>query len=227
MANQRVPADMIKGTVFSTNNFGDLRIENYNNALDVQVTFCATNYSCSARASNIRRGFVRDPYKPFVAGVGFTGEGKYKKTRHGIYKKAYGVWAGMIKRCYSKESLKLHPTYQNCTVCKDWHNFQNFAVWFENHYKPGKHLDKDILIEGNTEYSAKTCKFVTQEENSVKAAARYFVLTDPQGVQHKVYNLEAFCRSNNLHSSSLRKVRAGDRKSTKGWKLHSYGQLAA
>ena len=218
-----IPNDMTKGTQFTTNNFGKLQIDDYINALKVQITFCDTKYTCFARASNIRRGFVRDPYKPFLAGIGFTGEGKYKNTRHGLYKKAYNTWSGMLKRCYSLNALKAHPTYKNCTVCKEWHNFQTFAAWFEKNYTTGKHLDKDILVKGNTEYSPKTCKFVTQKENSVAAKAKFFTLVDPTGKNYRIYNLEAFCREHNLNSASLRKVRAGQRKHCKGWKLQSYG----
>lgn len=217
---------MIKGNVFQTKNYGNLMINEYETALKVKVTFQDTGYSCYARASNIRIGAVRDPYKPFLYGIGYTGEGKYTKTRHGPYKKAYHTWKGMLERCYSSNCHKKHPTYQNCTVCKDWYNFQNFAAWFEIHYIPGKHLDKDILIKGNTEYSPKTCLFVTQRENSVEAKAKYFILLDPEGTEHRVYNLEEFCRKHLLNSASLRKVRAGKRKHCKGWKLQTYGMAA-
>ena len=221
----KIPKDMKKGTIFTTNNFGDLQIVNYETALVVHIIFCSTKYTCIAKASNIRRGFVRDPYKPFLAGVGYTGVGKYMYTKNGKYKKAYSIWSGMIKRCYSKNEQKYCPTYKECTVCKEWHNFQLFAEWFIENYRPNTHLDKDILIEGNKEYSPKTCIFIDQKSNNQKAKARYFTLINPEGNECRVYNLEKFCRKHKLQSASLRQVRAGKRKHCSSWILKSYGEL--
>ena len=60
-----------------------------------------------------------------------------------------------------------HPTYKDVTVCEEWHNFQNFAKWFEDNYVEGFELDKDILVKGNKIYSPETCCFVPKEINSL------------------------------------------------------------
>lgn len=220
----KTPSDMFTGAIFNTKNFGKLIIQKYITAFNVQIKFLNTNTIISVRAGNIRIGAIRDPYKPNIENIGFTGIGKYTKTRHGRYKKIYEVWSGMIKRCYSVNSHKIHPTYKKCTVCKKWHNFQNFAIWFEQNYTSGLHIDKDIIISGNTEYSPLTCKFVSQKENNQKANAKYFTLISPTGKQHRIYNLEKFCRNNNLHSASLRQVRSGKRTHCKGWKMFTFAQ---
>ena len=75
----------------------------------------------------------------------------------------------MIERCYNPYELNKKPTYIDCYVCEEWHNFQNFAEWYyKNIYNCNNermHLDKDILIKGNKIYSPKTCCIVPQRIN--------------------------------------------------------------
>ena len=71
-----------------------------------------------------------------------------------------------IERCYDLKRQEKHPTYKGCIVAEEWHDFQNFAEWFENNYKEGFALDKDILIKGNKIYSPNTCCFVAREINN-------------------------------------------------------------
>lgn len=59
-------------------------------------------------------------------------------------------------RCYDVKYSKKHPTYKDCTVCEEWHNFQTFAKWFDENYYEIENtimdLDKDILKNGNKIY---------------------------------------------------------------------------
>ena len=79
----------------------------------------------------------------------------------------------MIKRCYDEKTIKKHLTYKDCSVCDEWHNFQNFAKWCEENYYESKfknepmQLDKDILQKGNKIYSPETCIFVPRRINSL------------------------------------------------------------
>lgn len=98
-----------------------------------------------------------------VRGVGYIGEGKYTSWNS---KRARGVWDGILCRCYSEDRVIKFPSYRDCTVHEDWHNFQNFAKWFEENYIEGWHLDKDILVPGNKIYGPDTCCFVPQEINN-------------------------------------------------------------
>jgi len=77
----------------------------------------------------------------------------------------YRTWADMLTRCYCKKFQERHPTYAGCTVSDDWHTFSNFKAWMETQDWQGRHLDKDLLSEGNKIYSADTCVFVTQMVN--------------------------------------------------------------
>ena len=78
----------------------------------------------------------------------------------------YQAWDGMLKRCYSSKTQERSPTYRGCTVSEDWLTFSIFKAWMEKQDFEGKHLDKDLLIEGNKVYSAKTCVFVSPLVNN-------------------------------------------------------------
>jgi hypothetical protein len=72
----------------------------------------------------------------------------------------------MLRRCYGKIELKRNPTYNGCTVCEEWLTFSNFKAWMETQDWEGKHLDKDILCEGNKVYCPEYCVFVTKLTNT-------------------------------------------------------------
>ena len=78
----------------------------------------------------------------------------------------YRVWINMLNRCYSAKRQEIQPTYKGCTVSEDWLTFSNFKAWMGKQEWEGKHLDKDLLFEGNKVYSAENCVFVTQTVNS-------------------------------------------------------------
>lgn len=76
----------------------------------------------------------------------------------------------MIRRCYDEKLKERYSAYYgDCSVCEEWHNFQNFARWWnENIYRVGTermHLDKDILFDGNRMYSPNTCVISPQRIN--------------------------------------------------------------
>ena len=78
----------------------------------------------------------------------------------------YSKWFSMFVRCYSKNSLSAHPTYEGCSVCEEWHSFSNFKAWRECQDFEGKVLDKDIISVGNKVYSPNTCTFVPEIVNA-------------------------------------------------------------
>ena len=96
--------------------------------------------------------------------VGYVGgKRKQKKVWACPY---YGVWADMLKRCYSTKYQEGSPTYVGCTVAVKWLKFSNFKAWMEKQDFECKQLDKDLLFEGNKVYAPDTCVFVTQMVNS-------------------------------------------------------------
>ena len=74
-----------------------------------------------------------------------------------------------MKRIYYKNDIRVSATYDDCVVCNEWHNLQNFAKWFEeNYYEIGEgrmHLDKDIICAGNKIYNPDMCIFVPQKNS--------------------------------------------------------------
>lgn len=166
----KVPSDMVTGCRHKTNRYGYLVIDQYKGANNVSVVFEETGFTTSSTARHIRNGVVRDPLHPSIFGVGFVGVGKYKASHtSGKNTKEYIMWRNMIARCYSSESLKRRPTYHDCTVCEEWHNFQNFAEWFNQNVQDddnGYQIDKDLKRFGNKVYSPDMCLIVSKLVNT-------------------------------------------------------------
>lgn len=72
----------------------------------------------------------------------------------------YRTWTSMLFRAYSNKHKQRQPTYEGVTVCEEWRSFMRFRAWMVEQDWKGKHLDKDILFEGNKVYSPTTCVFV-------------------------------------------------------------------
>lgn len=155
------------------NRAGEKHITNEGYAIEIIESFNAKN--CTIRFesgviiknrgySDLLKGKVKNPYHKSFCEVGYFGIGNYNNKTNC---KAYNIWGSMLRRCYNGKLQERQPTYKDVTVCEEWHNFQNFAQWFENNYKEEFDLDKDILVKGNKIYSPETCCFVPQEINGL------------------------------------------------------------
>lgn len=116
---------------------------------------------------NAKNGEVKNPNYRTVYGIGFLGQGKYKSSINAKPTKSYIQWMNMLGRCYNEKERKKFPTYKDVNVCEEWHNFQNFAKWFEVNFKEGCELDKDILCPECKEYSPQNCVFIPHEINTI------------------------------------------------------------
>ncbi len=201
---------------YTSNNYGDFRITKYVSWDEVHIEFILTGYKLITTSSNIRKGEAKDKLHPSVCGVGFLGDGSYKRKERC---KMYQIWASMIQRCYSHEAKKNRPAYITCSVCEEWHNFQNFAKWLEVNYIEGLHIDKDIHQRSveNKIYSPETCKFVSVAENSIEAKALNYTMIGPDGKLHEIYNMTEFCRGKEVSQQCMCKVHRGEAKHHKGW----------
>jgi hypothetical protein len=121
-----------------------------------------------------------------VYGVGYFGVGEHRSKINYVKTAEYAAWNKMLERCYSEKRLSTLPTYKNCSVCEEWHNFQVFADWYEKEfYTVGSErmdLDKDILVKGNKVYSPETCIYVPQRINVLVVSGHARRGTLPIGV---------------------------------------------
>lgn len=204
---------------YQTKNFGKLKVINIINYRKVEVEFIDTGYKVVTKTESIISGNVKDKLKPTSFGVGFIGDGSYKSRAGKGFSRQYQSWQSMLHRCYDHRYQKRAPTYKGCSVDKDWHNFQNFAKWFDDNYIEGYQLDKDIKVKGNKIYSPDTCLFVSPQENTEASCAKTYRLTNPEGLIVDVFNMRKFCRTEGLNRVSLMRVYNGGKISYKGWRV--------
>lgn len=132
-------------------------------------------YEVEANRKEIGAGKIKNPCHQSVYGVGCFGIGKYRANIKWKSTPEYIVWGGMLERCYDNKRQEKRPTYKGVTVCEEWHNFQNFAKWYEDNHPKIEgvkfHLDKDLLQENikNKTYSPETCMFLPHNVNTFLA----------------------------------------------------------
>ena len=119
-----------------------------------------------------KAGRIKNPMTPIICGVGYFGIGEFKSiNENGKITKCYYTWRNMYQRCYDPKCQEKCQTYKGCTVCEEWHNYQEFVKWDnENYYEIENErmmLDKDILCKGNKVYSPNTCIYVPQSINAL------------------------------------------------------------
>lgn len=143
------------------------------------------------------------------------------------YCKFYATWERMLRRAYQRDWSTRHPSYTGVSVCAEWLHSSIFAGWMSGQIaKEGSevlHLDKDILLPGNKEYSPTTCAFVPQFLNMSLNICERGSGSMPKGV-----------RSSTLKDGETRyswRVKAASGKLGKGgltckWEAHRAWQLA-
>jgi len=162
-------SDIQDGDVIKTNG-GYCTVVRYISAIKILVEFNDDHkHQKYVTARWLRLGSIKNPFYPNIFGIGFMGVGSYKVTDEGRTTKSYEVWHNMLMRCYDPNIHKKHPTYSECTVCKEWYNYQVFAEWYNNHKYCRKdyEIDKDLLIQGNKIYSPETCLMIPSEINTL------------------------------------------------------------
>lgn len=176
-----------EGKVMQSKSYGDFKIIRYNSTNDVEIEFLSTGYKTSACLSNIKKGAVKDPYLPVIYGVGYIGEGKYTSRVDGIQLIPYKRWKEMLNRCYNK-SNSAYKNYgaEGVYVCNEWHNYQNYAKWWEENCTNDKQVvDKDILHKGNKYYGPENCCFVPSDINTLFTSRKHERGEYPIGVRMK------------------------------------------
>ena len=157
------------GDVFTTREGGSVTVIGYRGCRTVLIKHNDSHgHESSTAVSSLRTGSIKNPYHPSVFGVGFIGVGEHPVSVAGKPTKSYQAWRTMLRLSYDPVIQTRLPSYIGCTVHPDWHNYQNFAEWYERQYRAeGWELGKGLIIEGNKLYSADTCVFVPQALNSL------------------------------------------------------------
>ena len=146
-----------------------MKIIRYGSYEDIDVEFLDEFHYIKRNQAytNFRTGSVKNPYDKSLFGIGFLGDGEYVSRKNDTLEDAYEMWSGIMARCYCYTDR--YPAYfGKYIVCDEWHNYQNFAKWFEeNKYEVNErlHIDKDILFPNSKMYSPKTCLLVPQTIN--------------------------------------------------------------
>lgn len=179
-----------EGRVFSSKSYGEYRVVSYNNFKNIVVEFLTTGFTTTCSRKEVLSGTIKDVLLPSIYGVGFFGVGKYaSREAKGKNTRCYDSWRGMLRRCYSENSLKIRPSYRGCTVDVNWHNYQNFADWYYSKCALGDEaieVDKDILVKGNKIYGEQYCSIVPTQINSLfTGAGRSHRGNHPIGVYFK------------------------------------------
>lgn len=111
----------------------------------------------------------------------------------------YQKWKSMFSRCYSEKYLLRMPSYAGCYVDERWHYFMQFREWMAAQDWKDKHLDKDLLMEGNRCYGPDTCVFIDASVNLFVAGFDVNKSKLPKGVtwQTQINRYQVRCKDVN------------------------------
>lgn len=160
-----------RGDIFNVAAGGTCTVIDYVGESEVFIKFNdAHGFEKRTWAHTLRSGKVKNPFAPTVLNKGYFGVGPHRASIDGKMTSAYKVWRNMMKRAYDESFHLIYPTYSDCSVCEEWHNFQNFAEWFEaqpNGKTRGFSIDKDLTVIGNKTYSPSACRFIPSSINTL------------------------------------------------------------
>jgi len=159
------------GEEYVTNEGYPIKVIEYINRRDCTIQFQNGHIIKNIDFTSVRNGSIKNPFHPSIYNIGYFGLGTHKSSTNNKKTKTYTTWKSMLSRCYEIKHLNNYPTYKDVTVCKEWHNFQNFVAWFEENWKPWMdsswHLDKDVICKECKIYSPETCAFIPLQINLI------------------------------------------------------------
>ena len=159
---------VLVGQVRNTNEGGSFTVIEFHSAKNVIIRHNDEHgHVAKVSSDQVRNGNIRNPFYPTLYGVAYMGVGKHKAKIKGKHVQQYSIWTGAVCRCYCPVRLAKRPSYNGCTLSKEFLCYQNFAEWYTTHesYGLGYELDKDLLVKGNKVYSAETCTMLPREIN--------------------------------------------------------------
>ena len=176
-----------EGSVFKTNNYGDVVVLEYNNAIDVTIKFLNTGNVRKTATSELRKGEIRDNeafpvYKMGVMDI------PNELRRGQPNPREYSIWNGIRQRCYNENNRDKLMSYKGIKMSDNFKLYSYFKEWCHKQIgfnEEGWQLDKDILSKDNKVYSEDTCCFVPPEINCAITNNKSVRGRFPQGV---IYN---------------------------------------
>ena len=151
------------GQVYPSKSCGDFEVICIESYKRIKVRFIDTGFETWAQGGQITDGRISDKLSPTIYGVGILGlvEGSVRGV------KSYKIWHAMLQRCYSPEERNSvrNRTYSDVSVCNEWLTYTNFRDWFDENYKEGYCLDKDLTLRGCKQYSPESCSFIPNDIN--------------------------------------------------------------
>ena len=183
---------------FYENNCGEVvEIVEYTNSKNVFVKF-PDGGVFKKGLSHLISGKFTSPTTKTVYSIGCMGEGEYNRVNSS---KCLARWGMMLGRCYDTSMRAKNPSYNNCTVSVEWHNYQNYATWYHKNFVDDYEIDKDII--SGVVYSESNCLFIPREINSffnLNKSRRGFC---PVGVYKVKGGYASRCREQNTHGTWL------------------------
>ena len=187
------------GGVYPTND-GFVEVIEIVDSYHVKIQFLEPKWITFIGAGELRRGQARNRMKPSIQGVGYLGENPEIKNNDKASRLAFDIWRSMIKRCYNPKGRYEGFTYKDNSVVTEWHNFNNFHIWYLNELsKLPKtdftfQLDKDLLFPGNKIYSPDKCCLIPHAINSLFTDCGRSRGEYPLGVFKQGKRFQAQCR---------------------------------
>lgn len=175
-----------------------MKIIRYVNRADITIEFQDEHkYRTNTTYQNFKIGQIKNPYDKSIWGVGYLGEETETHFVNNACIPSFGAWTNMIKRCYAEHLRHKHLAYTNCTMCDEWHNYQNFRSWYDTNYydiREGRmHIDKDVMVKDNKVYSPETCIFLPQRINMIFMKKNRMIIDAdlPTGLRRTVVGFSA------------------------------------
>lgn len=145
--------------------YGPVTIIEYVSPKKLLVRFDESGYEYWTSSTRITSNELKDYSKSRIFGVGIVDVDyaveQNPKNGPRVVCPYYRTWKNMLQRCYWNPL----PSYIECSVIEEWFYFSNFKAWMEQQDWEGKHLDKDLLANGDKIYSPDTCCFISNEIN--------------------------------------------------------------